>query len=140
MAPVYEYARRIDIPFSERKRRCNPRLAHELAKWVEERSDGMEFHKNVFRAYFVDQLNIAQIPVLVSIVESMGLPGSEARDVLEKRDYREPLDQEWRCAERMGISAVPSCVMGNRVLVGAQPYKTLESFVKHFGVPKRNRD
>lgn len=133
MERVYEYARRIAIPFSERKRRYNPRLAHELSKWVEERRDGMEFHHRVFQAYFVDQLNIAQIPVLVRIVESMGLPGSEARDVLEKRVYRERIDREWRRAEAMGISAVPSCVMENRVLAGAQPYETFESFVKYFG-------
>ena len=36
-------------------------------------------------------------------------------------------------------AAVPSCVMENRVLAGAQPYEMFESFVKHFGVPKRDR-
>lgn len=138
MEPVRDFARRNGIPFTGRKKRYNPRLAHELYKWVEERRDGMEFHRRLFQAYFVDQLNIAQIPVLVSIVESIGLPGNEAWNVLEKRIYREQIDEEWRLADSLGISAVPSCVIENRVLTGAQPYKTFESFVKYFGVPVRN--
>lgn len=137
LEPVYEYARRIGIPFAERKKRYNPRLAHELSRWVEEQREGMEFHQKVFQAYFVDQLNIAQIPVLAGIVESMGLPISEARDVLEKRAYRKQIDAEWNRAELMGISAVPSCIMGNRILVGAQPYGMLESFVKSCGAKQR---
>jgi predicted DsbA family dithiol-disulfide isomerase len=137
MDPVWDFARRIGIPFTRRKRRYNPRLAHELYKWVEERLEGFEFHKRVFRAYFVDQLNIAQISVLVGIAESLGLPGKEAREALENRAYRERVDEEWRSAEAMGISAVPSCVLGNRVVVGAQPYNILECFVKDCGVPNR---
>jgi len=40
----------------------NSRLAQELALWSESKNRGDEFHAAVFKAYFVDSKNIAEIP------------------------------------------------------------------------------
>jgi len=53
-----------------------------LGKWAESLDKGEEFHLAVFKAYFADGLNIAKIPVLVKIAESVGLKGAE--EVLSK--------------------------------------------------------
>ena len=39
----------------------------------------------LYQAYFVDGLNIGELDVLLGVVEKVGLPVEEARDVLERQ-------------------------------------------------------
>ena len=54
----------------------------------------------VFKAYFVDGLNIAKIPVLVGIAESAGLRGVE--DILSEGTFKEEVDKDWKYSRRCG--------------------------------------
>ena len=115
----------------------NSRLAQELGKWAESQSLGDEFHDAAFRAYFADGKNIAEVPVLVELADSVGLDGEAAGKVLEERSFDEAVDADWARARMMGVSAVPTFVMGTRGLVGAQPYDTIARFLETNGVPTR---
>ena len=126
-----------DLPFGDRTMTYNSRLAQELGKWAESQSLGDEFHDAAFRAYFADGKNIAQVPVLVELAESVGLDGEAARKVLEERSFDEAVDADWARARMIGVSAVPTFVMGTRGLVGAQPYDTIARFLETNGVPAR---
>jgi predicted DsbA family dithiol-disulfide isomerase len=54
MARLKKVARELDLPWGERKKTYNSRLAQELGKWAETKGKGDEYHDAVFRAYFVD--------------------------------------------------------------------------------------
>ena len=116
------------LPFGTRTKTYNSRRAQELGKWAESLNKGEEFHMAVFKAYFADGLNIAKIPVLVEIAESVGLEGAE--DVLAKGAFKEAVDRDWRYSMTRGITAVPTFVANGRVVVGAQPYNVLEELIK----------
>jgi len=119
------------LPFSpDRTHTYNSRLAQELGKWAEEMGLGEEFHQAVFRAYFVDRLNIAKEEILVATAEKVGLPGGEAREVLRERAYALVVEEDWRYAREKQIVAVPTFVAGGRTVVGAQPYETLAQLVR----------
>ena len=126
------------LPLGERKKSFNSRLAQELGKWAESKGRGEPFHQVVFRAYFVDGVNIAKKEMLIKLAESAGLPGKEAEEVLEKRKFRREVDADWNLAHQRGITAVPTFVVGNRAVVGAQPYEVLESFLLSNGARKRS--
>ncbi|MCJ7596298.1 MAG: DsbA family protein, partial [Desulfobacterales bacterium] len=81
-------ARQEGLPFGDRRRTYNSRLAQELGKWAESKGHGHEFHMAVFRAYFADNKNIGSIPVLIDIATSVNLPGQEAEKVLESRAFK----------------------------------------------------
>lgn len=115
----------------------NSRLAQELAKWAESKGKGEEFHKAAFRAYFVDCKNIRQVPVLVELSKSLNLSGEEAQRVIEKREFKEAVDLDWARAQEIGITAVPTFVMDEKMVVGAQPYEILEKFLTVNDVKKR---
>jgi len=115
----------------------NSRLAQELGKWAESQGKGEEFHHQAFRAYFADGKNIAELPVLIQLAVSAGLPGKEAERVVRDRPFREAVDADWSRSRRMGVTAVPTFVLDNQRLVGAQPYKDLEQFLDTMGVKKR---
>ena len=125
------------LPFADRLKTYNSHLAQELGKWAESNDKGDSFHRAVFKAYFADCVNIAKIPVLVEIAESVGLPREEAESVLLKRTFKADVDEDWLVSQKNGITAVPTFVMNKDRLVGAQPYEALERIMDANGVKKR---
>jgi len=125
------------LPYSPRPMNYNSRLARELAKWAETQSGGAGIHDALYRAYFVDGLNIALIDNLMTVVQQLGLPEAEARDVLVSRRFRDAVDTDWRRCRKLGITAVPTFVVGGNGVVGAQPYEVLETLVVEGGAEKR---
>ena len=117
------------LPYGQRTMTYNSRLAQELAKWAETQDGGTEIHDALYRAYFVDGLNIAQIDNLMAVVRQLDLPEDEAREVLVSRQFRAAVDADWQRCRDFGITAVPTFVVGNQGVVGAQPYEALESLV-----------
>ncbi|MBL7204331.1 MAG: DsbA family protein [Desulfobacteraceae bacterium] len=107
---------------------------------IDELNDILDaFHMAAFKAYFVDGKNIAKIPVLLNLVASVGLPREEAEAVLSTRAFKYPVDEDWVISKAMGITAVPTFVINQDKLVGAQPYETLEKFMAANGVRKIDR-
>jgi predicted DsbA family dithiol-disulfide isomerase len=126
-----------NLPYTkERDRIYDTRLAHELSKWAATKGDE-KLDPALFKAYFVDARNIGDPEILLSLAASVGLPETEARDVLEKRSFQAAVDADRARAIRMGVRGVPTYVMDGRGVVGAQPYEILERFVQELGVPRR---
>ncbi len=131
-----QVAEELGLPLGERKRTYNSRLAQELGKWAEAKGKGDLFHDSVFRAYFVDAKNIGKMDELLGLAKSIGFPEKEARSVLESRTYKGAVDTDWARSRKLGITGVPTFVLGERGLVGFQPYEALEQFLRSCGVKK----
>jgi predicted DsbA family dithiol-disulfide isomerase len=129
-----QVADELGLPWGERKKTFNSRLAQELAKWAESKGKGNPFHKAIFRAYFVDGINIGKVDELVDLAKSNGLPEKEARSILELRTFMEAVDSDWLRSHALGITAVPTFFVNERVIVGFPPYELLEQFLKACGV------
>jgi predicted DsbA family dithiol-disulfide isomerase len=110
------------LPLARRTRTCNSRNAQELGKWAESQGRGDPFRRAVYRAYFVDGYNIALIEVLAQIAESIGLPGEEARGVLETRSFAGVVEADWHRSRDMRITAVPTHICDGKKLAGFAPY------------------
>jgi predicted DsbA family dithiol-disulfide isomerase len=117
------------LPFGTRTKTYNSRLAQELGKWAEDQGRGDAFHQAAFRAYFADGKNIAKTKTLLNIVDAVSLDTHEAKRVIEERLYKNHVDADWVRSRGLGITAVPTFLMGNGRLVGAQPYEALKQFV-----------
>jgi predicted DsbA family dithiol-disulfide isomerase len=117
------------LPYGERTMTYNSRLAQELGKWADTQPGGEAIHDALFRAYFVDTRDISQPAVLLDIVERVGLPVEAAREVLDKRTFKDAVDADWKLSRQYGITGVPTFVAGRYGVVGAQPYEALEQLV-----------
>ena len=137
MAQLIRTARELDLPFGDRKKTFNSRLAQELGKFAEQENKGDEFHNAVFRAYFADGLNIGLLSTLADIGVQVGLASEPVQDVLEKRLYKEAVDKDWTRSYQMGVTAVPTFMMNGMALTGAQTYEKLVQMVEAHGVSKR---
>ncbi len=126
------------LPLGERKKTYNSRLAQELGKWAESQGRGDEYHRALFRAYFVDGKNIGKIPILIDLAESMELSRKGAQEVLETRAFKEAVDLDWSRSREKGVTAVPTFMLNQQAVVGAQPYKVLEQLMKSNNVKLTN--
>jgi predicted DsbA family dithiol-disulfide isomerase len=138
MSHLKQVADELGLPLGEQKKIYNSRLAQELAKWVESKGQNNAFHEAVFRAYFVNGKNIGKADELVVLMKSIGLPEKEVRSVLELRTFKEAVDSDWMRSRSLGITAVPTFMVDQQAIVGAQPYEVLEQFLIKCDVKKRN--
>ena len=138
MRRLQKVALELDLPLGDRKKTCNSRLAQELSKWAESQGKGEQFHEAMFRAYFVNGINIGKPNELVRLAGSIGLPGDQAQAVLNARSFRQAVDADWTRSHALGITAVPTFVVNNKKLVGAQSYEALERFLIGEGGQKKN--
>lgn len=120
------------LPYAKRNMTYNSRLAQELAKWADSKG-AHAIHDALYRAYFVDGRNISDPAALVAIAESVGLDGGEAARSLEARTFSDAVDADWSKARHLGITGVPTFVIGDQGVVGAQPYEVLEELVRRAG-------
>jgi predicted DsbA family dithiol-disulfide isomerase len=122
------------LEFGERSHTYNSRSAQELAKWAETQGVS-EIHDALYKAYFVEGSNLAMPEVLEGVAESVGLDGSEATRAIESGAHGPAVDADWERARSLGVTGVPTFAVGNRGVVGAQPYEVLESLVLSSKIP-----
>ena len=118
------------LPYGERTMTYNSRLAQELGKWADTQPGGDALHDAFFRAYFVEARDISNVDVMLDVVKSVGLSVDEAREVLDKRTFKDAVDEDWKLSRQYGITGVPTFVVGRYGVVGAQPYEALEQLVE----------
>jgi predicted DsbA family dithiol-disulfide isomerase len=125
------------LPYGRRTHTYNSRLAQELGKWADTQPGGAALHDALYRAYFVESRNIGDPEVLANVVQSVGLPAEEARAVLDGRRFKDAVDADWEKSRAYGVTGVPTFVVGDRGVVGAQPYEVLEQFLEEMGARRR---
>ena len=138
MDHLKQVASKLGLPLGERKKTYNSRLAQELGKFAEWKGKGDEFHKAMFRAYFVDGQNIGKTSILVKLAESIHLNGKNAQKVIQDRTYKDAVDLDWKRSYEIGVTAVPTFLFNNQRLVGAQNFETLETLLLSNNVKRRS--
>ena len=119
----------LDIDFRwEGKRRANTFDAHRLTAWALEVAGARTqhaLHQRLFRAYFTENLDVADHGVLARLAGEVGLGVDAAAEVLATGGYADTVRAEERQAGEMDIHAVPTFVIEGRwAIPGAQDVDT----------------
>jgi len=118
------------LPYGERTRTYNSRLAQELGKWADTQPGGEAIHDALFRAYFAEATR--HFPARGSAGHSRGRsvcpsrPPRGARETHVQGGGRRGLE----ALARLRITGVPTFVAGQSGVVGAQPYEALVELVQ----------
>ena len=104
---------------------------------ADSKEKGDAFLAALYAAYFVDSKNISDISVLSEIAGSVGLPPAQVTDILEAGRFRDRVDRDWAEAETLNIMVLPTFLINEDRLVGAQPYHKLERLLEKNGVSKK---
>ena len=121
------------LPYGKRSHTYNSRLAQELGKWADTQQGGEAIHDALYRAYFVDAVNVGDVDALLTIAGDVGLDVYAAREVLQSRSFSDVVDADWDLSRRYGITGVPTFVAAQKAVVGAQPYEVLENLLQEAG-------
>jgi predicted DsbA family dithiol-disulfide isomerase len=125
----------VDIQFRwEGKRRANTFDAHRLTAWALDTA-GPEvqsaLHQRLFRAYFTDNLDVADHGVLAGLAGEVGLEADLAAEVLATGAYAERVRAEELDAAEHDIHAVPTFVIEGRwAIPGAQDVDTFVELLR----------
>jgi predicted DsbA family dithiol-disulfide isomerase len=74
----------------------------------------------------------------VKVAESVNLNGKDAMDTIQSRTWREAVDLDWKRSYEKSVTAVPTFVFNDQILVGAQKYEALEKILLSNKVERRN--
>ncbi|MCF6360848.1 MAG: DsbA family oxidoreductase [Cyclobacteriaceae bacterium] len=93
------------------------------------------FHKAIFKAYLEDDKNIGKVDTLLDIAEAVGLDRTKTKTFIESEAAENLVMDSKKEALRLGITSVPSFIIGQNLIRGAYPYDTMkEMFTKAFEV------
>ena len=99
--------------------------AHRLIQYAKSKQKGDAAEEALFRAYFVEGKNLADISILQSIGEDIGLPSEELNGVLTTTAFQNEVKNDIKEAESIGVTGVPFFVIDRKYAVsGAQPVDT----------------
>ena len=116
--------------FDDDSRMQNTFKAHQLIHFAAEKGLEEQMKLSLFSAYFTDGKDINDNAVLVKLAAGAGLDKSQASEVLESGKYASVVREEETLWMQRGIQSVPTFVIGNQGVAGAQEPATLASFIK----------
>ena len=129
MARLTQVAESLGLPFGQRSHTYNSRNAQELGLWVADQKKFKVYVDAVYRAYFVNGINIAKPEELLKIIATIDLNVDEAKRVLQEKSYAALLDRDLESAISSGIKAVPTLKCDGRELVGFQSEEMYTAFL-----------
>jgi predicted DsbA family dithiol-disulfide isomerase len=122
--------------FTPRERMPNTRRALALAEVAREERKLEAYRNRAMDAHWRDGMNLEDDGDLRSIARDAGLPDDAV--VRSKSDrYLARIDNVRQEASELGVTGIPTFVVGRYGLSGAQPYEAFVRFAEAAGVEKR---
>ena len=129
MINVKRLADEVGIKFTFSGKLPNSRLALFVSEFARKKGKFNEFHELIFDTYWKEGQDIGDQTLLLDLAESIGLEKNEVLDYIESD---EPLNRLKKYSLELGgygINGVPTFFIGDRVVVGAQPYEIFQKVI-----------
>jgi predicted DsbA family dithiol-disulfide isomerase len=110
---------------------ANSKLSLAANEFAKEKGKFNEFHEAIFKANFEDGENIGDINVLLTIAQNIGLNKKELSQYLKDQENLNAIDESSAQAKKLGITGVPSFIINNKMVVGAQSSEVLKEFIEN---------
>lgn len=108
---------------------ANSHLSLKANEFAKKHNKQDEFHLAIFKAYFEEARNIGNMEVLLEIADSIGLNKEEMQAYLESEEAERAIEASSNEAKKLGITGVPTFIIGDEMIVGAQSYKVLKKAI-----------
>ena len=109
----------------------NSRLALYLSEFARKNGKFEEFHKLVFDSYWKEGKDIGDQTLLLALAESVGLNKKEILDYINSEEPKSELTKSLRDLRQYGINGVPTFIIGDKIVVGAQPYDVFKKVIEN---------
>lgn len=108
----------------------NSRLALEAAEFAHEAGKAEEFEELVYRAYFQEGANIGNPGIIAALAKQAGIDHGAMVEALKSPKYSMRLKNNALVANQNGVSGVPTFIIGDFPLVGAQSPEVMRQFLR----------
>lgn len=130
---VYPMAQQLGIPIVLPRISPQPHthFAFEGYQYAKAHGKACEYTHRMFTAFFQEELDIGDVGMLTKLAGELGLNREDFQEALLTRRYRDLHRQALRHAyQEARISAVPTFVIGNRVIRGLPAKEDLKRFIE----------
>jgi predicted DsbA family dithiol-disulfide isomerase len=122
---------------AQRDRIPNTRKALAMAEFARDRGRLHPLRHAVMEAYWRGGRDIEDDAVLADCAREAGLDAREALAAIVDPAYRARVDAMGVEAQRVGVTGIPTFVMGHHGVVGCQPYEVLAALAEAEGAARR---
>ena len=129
MINVKRLADEVGIKFTFSGKLPNSRLALYFSEFARKEGKFNEFHELLFDTYWKDGKDIGDLPLLLDLAESIGLDKNKLQDYIESDEPQKVLKKTNLGLGNVRITGVPTFIIGDRVVVGAQPYEVFQKVI-----------
>lgn len=106
-------------------------LAFEGYQFAKTHHQAEAYNERLLKAFFQEDRNIGELEVLVQLAEEIGLLAAEFEQSLIERKYQTVHQKALKHAyEEVGVTSVPTLVIGGRVLPGMLQKENLQEFIQ----------
>lgn len=120
----------VGFNFNDEKKIFNSFKAHQLLYWARLEGKQTKLQESLWRAYFVEDLNISDDLVLLDCAESCGLDAKEAVQILTEGRFALMVRQAEVNSRRKGLNGLPAFVLNeDKIIYGAQRVRSFARIV-----------
>jgi len=116
--------------YADDTRMVNTFKAHQLLHYARTEGKEEQLKLRLFSAFFSESKNINAIDILIEEADAVGLDIEKAKNALESGQYADVVRAEENRWMQMGIQSVPTFVIADQGIAGAQPPETLANFIR----------
>lgn len=127
---IRSLAERIGLEMTPPAVLTNSLMALEATEYAKEQGKAEAFSLAVYQAYFQAGKNIGDIEVLLSVAAQAGLDPQAVQTHLTEGTYSARMQAFHQEARALGVSGVPTFVVGPAQIVGAQAPEVFVSMLK----------
>lgn len=111
----------------------NTRAALAVAEVARDEGRLHPFRAAAMDAYWREGRDLEDPAVIRDLARDTGLDPERAAQAMTDRAYQDRIDRTRREAAAEGVTGIPTFFIGDRVVVGCQPYETLADAVERQG-------
>lgn len=115
---------RLNIKFPSKI--SNSKLALEISEYAREKGKFREFHSAIFKAYWQEDRDIGNMEFLFELTKKVGLDVKKLKEYIEDGSAKKKLSGYLDEIMRYKITGVPTFIIGDKIIVGVQPYEVLK--------------
>lgn len=127
---VDKLAKEVNLKFKRGSLISNSKLSLKAGEFSKTKNKFDEYHEAVFKAYFQEAKDIGDIKVIIEIAKKIGLDIEELENYLKSNEADKILERHKEEAIKDGINGVPTFIIGDKKIVGAQPYNIIKKVVE----------
>lgn len=129
---IFRVARETEVELRVPDRWLDSSYALEGAVFAREHGKFNDYHNLIFAAVFEEGKDIGDLPTLLDLAASTGLPKTELEHALKTGTLTEKIKESESEAATFGVVGYPTFMLGEFPLVGIQPAEMMRLLIQRY--------